>query len=111
MSLTQADWLAFCRRAAGAARDVVNGYAIAERATETGRGEGGDMALVIDRAAEDAVFAELEALGEPVTAVSEERGQLERPRGDRPGRRLAEREARAAVRGGLDRRGRGSAHG
>ena len=77
MSLTQADWLAFCRRAAGAARDVVNGYAIAERATETGRGEGGDMALVIDRAAEDAVFAELEALGEPVTAVSEERGQLE----------------------------------
>jgi myo-inositol-1(or 4)-monophosphatase len=76
MPLPQADWLAFCRRAADAARDVVNGYPVADRATETGRGEGGDMALVIDRAAEDAVFAELEALGEPVTAVSEERGEL-----------------------------------
>jgi len=76
MALSQADWLAFCRRAADAAREVVNGYAVADRATETGRGEGGDMALVIDRAAEDAVFAELEALGEPVTAVSEERGEV-----------------------------------
>ncbi len=35
----------------------------AERAVETGRGEGGDMTLAIDRAAEDAIFAELEALG------------------------------------------------
>src|SRR4051812_36149230 len=35
------------------------------------------MALVIDRAAEDAIFAELDALGEPVTAVSEERGEVE----------------------------------
>ena len=43
---------------------------------ETGRGEGGDMALVIDRAAEDAIFAELEALGVPLTAVSEERGEV-----------------------------------
>lgn len=77
MSLSQADWLAFCRRAADAARAVVNGYAIADRATETGRGEGGDMTYVIDRAAEDAVFAELEALGAGVTAVSEERGELE----------------------------------
>jgi myo-inositol-1(or 4)-monophosphatase len=76
MSLSQADWLAFCRRAADAARDVVNGYAVADRAAETGRGEGGDVALVIDRAAEDTVFEELEALGEPVTAVSEERGEL-----------------------------------
>jgi myo-inositol-1(or 4)-monophosphatase len=71
------DWLEFCRRAAGAARDAVHGYATtAERAVETGRGEGGDTAYVIDRAAEDAVFGEIEALGVPVLAVSEERGEL-----------------------------------
>ena len=72
------DWLGFCRRAAGAARDAVNTYATtAERGVETGRGEGGDMAYVIDRAAEDAIFAEIEGLGEPVTAISEERGELQ----------------------------------
>ena len=49
----------------------------AERAVETGRGEGGDTAYVIDRAAEDAVFAEIEGLGVPLTAVSEERGELD----------------------------------
>jgi myo-inositol-1(or 4)-monophosphatase len=72
------DWLGFCRRAAGAARDAVQAYATtAERGVETGRGEGGDTAYVIDRAAEDAIFAEIEALGEPVTAVSEERGEIQ----------------------------------
>ena len=72
------DWLGFCRRAAGAARDAVHAYATtAERAVETGRGEGGDTAYVIDRAAEDAVFAEIEALGVPLVAVSEERGEVE----------------------------------
>jgi myo-inositol-1(or 4)-monophosphatase len=71
------DWLAFCRRAAGAARDAVHGYATtAERAVETGRGEGGDTAYVIDRAAEDAIFAHLQDLGEPLIAVSEERGEI-----------------------------------
>ena len=48
----------------------------AERGLETGRGEGGDTALVIDRAAEDAVFGELEALGVGLVAVSEERGEV-----------------------------------
>jgi myo-inositol-1(or 4)-monophosphatase len=71
------DWLGFCRRAAGAARDAVHAYAsTAERAVETGRGEGGDTAYVIDRAAEDAVFREIEGLDTPLTAISEERGQL-----------------------------------
>jgi myo-inositol-1(or 4)-monophosphatase len=71
------DWLGFCRRAAGAARDAVHGYATAaDRAVETGRGEGGDTAYVIDRAAEDAVFGEIERLGEPLTAISEERGEV-----------------------------------
>ena len=72
------DWLGFCRRAAGAARDAVHAYATtAERAVETGRGEGGDTAYVIDRAAEDAVFREIEQLDIPVTAISEERGEVE----------------------------------
>jgi myo-inositol-1(or 4)-monophosphatase len=71
------DWLGFCRRAAGAARDAVHAYATtAERAVETGRGEGGDTAYVIDRAAEDAVFGEIDRLGTPVTAISEERGEV-----------------------------------
>jgi myo-inositol-1(or 4)-monophosphatase len=72
------DWLGFCRRAGGAARDAVHAYGTtAERAVETGRGEGGDTAYVIDRAAEDAVFREIEALGVPLTAISEERGEIE----------------------------------
>jgi myo-inositol-1(or 4)-monophosphatase len=72
------DWLAFCRRAAGAAREAVEAYATtAERGVETGRGEGGDTAYVIDRAAEDAIFAEIELLGVPLMAVSEERGELD----------------------------------
>jgi myo-inositol-1(or 4)-monophosphatase len=72
------DWLGFCRRAAGAARDAVHAYATtSERGVETGRGEGGDMAYVIDRAAEDAIFAEIEGLGVPLLAVSEERGEVE----------------------------------
>ncbi|HEX6582169.1 MAG TPA: inositol monophosphatase family protein [Thermoleophilaceae bacterium] len=72
------DWLGFCRRAASAARDAVHAYATtAERGVETGRGEGGDTAYVIDRAAEDAIFAEIERLGVPLMAVSEERGELD----------------------------------
>ena len=72
------DWLGLCRRAAGAARDAVHAYATtADRAVETGRGEGGDTAYVIDRAAEDAIFAHLEDLGQPLTAISEERGEIE----------------------------------
>ena len=51
---------------------------IAERVRETGtRGEGGDRTLLIDEAAEDVVFAELQRLydaGGRFTAVSEERG-------------------------------------
>ena len=46
-------------RAAGAARDAVQSYgSTAERAVETGRGEGGDTAYVIDRAAEDTAFGD-----------------------------------------------------
>jgi myo-inositol-1(or 4)-monophosphatase len=76
-ALSHAEWLAICRRGADAARRAVAGYATtAERAVETGRGEGGDTTLVIDRAAEDAVIAELEARRVDVTAVCEERGHV-----------------------------------
>src|SRR3954467_11665233 len=68
------DWLALCRRAMAGVRSAF--AKTADRSVETGRGEGGDMALVIDRAAEDVVFAELEALELPLTAISEERGEV-----------------------------------
>ncbi|CAN5725846.1 MAG: hypothetical protein H0W05_03780 [Thermoleophilaceae bacterium] len=73
----EADWLGLCRRSARAVEDELRRHpSTAERARTTGRGEGGDMTLAIDRAAEDAVFAELEELAAPVTAVSEERGHV-----------------------------------
>src|SRR3954470_7177827 len=73
------DWLAACRRAVDQARSMLDSRpTIAERVKETGtRGGGGDRTLLIDEAAEDAVFAELQHLhddGARFTAVSEERG-------------------------------------
>jgi myo-inositol-1(or 4)-monophosphatase len=71
------DWLGLCRRAAVAARFAVGELSsTAERAVEQGRGEGGDTTLAVDRAAEDAIFAELEASGVSMVAVSEERGEV-----------------------------------
>jgi myo-inositol-1(or 4)-monophosphatase len=75
----KADWLGACRRAAGTLRTVLRDAPTSrERVEETGvRGEGGDRTLVIDWQAEDAVFAQLDALhaeGARFTAVSEERG-------------------------------------
>jgi myo-inositol-1(or 4)-monophosphatase len=77
-----ADWEGACRRATEALREILHSNpTTAERARETGsRGEGGDQTLVIDEAAEDAVFAELQALhdaGARFTAVSEERGSVD----------------------------------
>src|SRR5918998_6818167 len=73
-----ADWLAVCRRAAAGVRAMLDRFpSTTDRAETTGRGEGGDLALVIDRAAEDAVLAELEATGLALTVVSEERGRVE----------------------------------
>src|SRR3954466_12013058 len=76
------DWLGACRRAADAIREMLaDPPTIAERVKETGtRGEGGDRTLLIDEAAEDVVFAELERLhadGARFTAVSEERGLVD----------------------------------
>jgi myo-inositol-1(or 4)-monophosphatase len=75
-----ADWLEACRRAASGLRDMLAAHPTTrDRATETGRGEGGDQALVIDRAAEDVIFAELDVLharGHRFVALSEERGEV-----------------------------------
>jgi len=78
----EADWLGACRRAADGLREVLRASpTTSERARETGStGGGGDRTLLIDQAAEDAVFAELERLhgeGHRFCAVSEERGVVE----------------------------------
>jgi myo-inositol-1(or 4)-monophosphatase len=73
----RADWLAVCRAACAGVDAVLDAHPLtADRETTTGRGEGGDLALVIDRRAEDAIFAELDALGHGLTAISEERGEV-----------------------------------
>src|SRR3954468_15236121 len=77
MTLPEGDWLGLCRRAAHAAREAVLGASSApDRSVQHGRGEGGDTTLAVDKAAEDAIFAELEAFGVPLVAVSEERGEV-----------------------------------
>src|SRR3954447_23078447 len=117
-ALLSHDWLRARRRAAEGLQGVLGDNPTStERVVETGdRGEGGDLTLVIDAAAEDAVFSELDGLhaaGARFTAVSEERGlvdygdprvpagarprRLQRPRRApryRPDRRLDERQAR-----------------
>jgi myo-inositol-1(or 4)-monophosphatase len=77
-----ADWLAVCRRAASGLRRILEAAPTTrERVRETGeRGQGGDHTLLIDAAAEDAIFAELQWLydeGYRFTAVSEERGEVD----------------------------------
>jgi len=76
-----ADWLDACRMATAGLRAMLAEHpTTVQRAVETGRGEGGDEALVIDRAAEDVVFAELDRLhaaGRRFVAISEERGEVD----------------------------------
>src|SRR3954451_2616422 len=77
-TLTGTDWLSVCRRAVDGVRAEMTRYPDpVDRAVPTGRGEGGDIALVIDRAAEDAIFREFEALDLPMTVISEERGHVD----------------------------------
>jgi len=76
------DWLRICRRATSALRGILRDQpTTAERVREVGtRGEGGDRTLLIDAAAEDAVFEQLDGLhqqGLRFTAVSEERGTID----------------------------------
>lgn len=85
-----ADWFAACRRMVAAQRELYAATPGIEQRTEyDGVGEGGDRSLVIDRAAERIVFAELEALrgeGAAFTAISEERGEVVFGPGDSPSR-------------------------
>jgi myo-inositol-1(or 4)-monophosphatase len=81
-SALEADWLGACRAAAEGLRRVLRENPTSrERVIETGTtGGGGDQTLVIDRAAEDAVFAQLERLhaeGHRFCAISEERGVVD----------------------------------
>ncbi len=75
------DWLGACRKITAKMREMFVAHpTTADRAVETGRGEGGDLALVIDRAAEQIVFDELDGLsaaGHRFSAVSEERGTVD----------------------------------
>jgi myo-inositol-1(or 4)-monophosphatase len=76
-----ADWIGACRAAVAGLREMLRTHVTtSERAVELGRGEGGDRTLVIDRDAEQVVFAQLDALhaaGHRFTALSEERGEVD----------------------------------
>jgi myo-inositol-1(or 4)-monophosphatase len=79
-TMNATDWLGVCRRAVdGLARLLDGAGDTDQRAIETGtRGAGGDRTLVLDRSAEEIVFAELETIhaeGVDFTAISEERGE------------------------------------
>lgn len=80
MDLLSADWPAICRRIVAAQRPIFEQTRTSEeRTVYEGVGEGGDRTLVIDRRAEDVVFAELDRLaaeGASFVAVSEERGEV-----------------------------------
>jgi myo-inositol-1(or 4)-monophosphatase len=77
-------WLAPLRRACDRIADELRDLPPARRAEALGRGAGGDVTLLVDRVAEDAVVAELEALGRPLTLVSEELGERELAGGGPP---------------------------
>ena len=69
-------WLAAFRRACDRIEAAARSMTPAERQAPTGHGAGGDVTVLIDRVAEDIVIAELEALGLPLTIVSEEVGTI-----------------------------------
>ena len=80
-SAHEPDWLAACGRIGDGLADMLAAHpTTSERAVVVGLGEGGDRTLVIDQAAEELIFAELEALhaaGARFTAISEERGEVD----------------------------------
>lgn len=76
-----ADWDSACRRMVAVIKSEMERFPTSvERGVELGRGAGGDFTLVVDAAAEEAVFAELEVLaasGAEFCALSEERGEVD----------------------------------
>jgi myo-inositol-1(or 4)-monophosphatase len=69
-------WLAAFRRACDRISTAIAPMPPAERARTRGRGAGGDITVAVDRIAEDIVLEELEALGTPVSVISEEVGEV-----------------------------------
>lgn len=80
-SLSEPDWSPIFRRIVARQRELfAETTSISARTVYEGRGEGGDMALELDRRCEDVVFDELEPLanvGLPLLVISEERGEVE----------------------------------
>ena len=70
-------WLDLCRAAGAAAVSALEAISLADRGERLERGEGGDMTMTLDRVAEDAILAEFERSGRPLTVVSEEAGVVE----------------------------------
>jgi myo-inositol-1(or 4)-monophosphatase len=68
-------WLAPFRRACDRIAADLRSLAPERRAEPLGRGASGDETLLVDRVAEDEMVAELEALGRPLTLISEELGE------------------------------------
>src|SRR3954470_8352084 len=100
-TVTGTDWLTVCRRAVDQVRAELTRFPEpADRAVPTGRGEGGDIALVIDRAAEDAIFREVEAADLPGVrgARPADDGHLRRARPRRPARRRIDARGRRSDR-------------
>jgi myo-inositol-1(or 4)-monophosphatase len=77
-------WLSIFRRACDRIAHEVAAMAPERRAEPCGRGAGGDITVLVDRVAEDIVVEELEALGRPLTLVSEELGVRELAGGGPP---------------------------
>jgi myo-inositol-1(or 4)-monophosphatase len=76
------DWLAVCRRSVeGLEQVLTDASTTAQRVRETGTvGSGGDRTLLLDAAAEDVVFEQLDLVardGHRFHAVSEERGEVD----------------------------------
>jgi myo-inositol-1(or 4)-monophosphatase len=81
------DWTSICREIVAAMELVFERYpTFADRDVHVGRGAGGDNTLLIDKAAEDAVFAALERAaaehGVTFSVLSEERGSVRIGAGD-----------------------------
>jgi myo-inositol-1(or 4)-monophosphatase len=77
-------WLAAFRRACDRVADELPLLPLARRGERLGRGAAGDVTLLVDRVAEDAVVAELESLGRPLTLLSEELGRRDLSGGGPP---------------------------
>lgn len=68
-------WLAAFRRGCDRVAEAVAALPVERRREPCGRGAGGDVTVLVDRVAEDALLDELRALGRPARVLSEEVGE------------------------------------